>query len=501
MGWTDDLEAPDVYDDGTFVARRKRWNLHGADIADNPTADRLELYFGGSGDTKESVRLCPVAALPGYTFNATAGTITGAAPGALPNLDGVAPLVNNRLLLTGVATTSDVHNGLYDITVLGTGATAYVLTRARDANESAEVTPGMTVYVEEGDECEGTYWHCTNTGTITLNTTPITWSGGLKLDGNILFAHGADRSIWIDIPTVAGPGYSLTISAGEPSGANPAGHLNLNAADGTPKGSVRIGNTDTAAIALGNPIDNTTITQYGTGDVTLLGNLGNAALVFDKALGAISITHETDDVTGGVRPAFSQHAQDSTVAGSTGGDYTTRAGHGVAAHGVWAAQDADGTNRVYINASQNVYLSSDSATYLMAAGAVSLGISNAMFDVRIPDWRWDSTVSAPRIFQQSDDLGHGIVPQNVDLHAQSNTHADTPLGGHMGMSFAIPAAGHLGNLWLGAVAANWQSMEGGIHVSANQDAPTGNPAAGCKFLWSTAAGLNMRDEFGVVTLL
>jgi hypothetical protein len=92
----------------------------------------------------------------------------------MPNVDGVAPAVGDVLLLESSGTTSDVHNGLWDITSIGSAGTTWALERNGLSDETGEITPGLTVYIEEGT-ANGTFlYRCTNTGAIVLNTTPIT---------------------------------------------------------------------------------------------------------------------------------------------------------------------------------------------------------------------------------------------------------------------------------------------------------------------------------------
>lgn len=79
-------------------------------------------------------------------------------------IDGVALVVGNRHLATGQTTAS--QNGVY---VVAAGA----WTRAADADQSSEITPGAMWFVEEGTAYGKTQWRVNNSGAIALGTTAI----------------------------------------------------------------------------------------------------------------------------------------------------------------------------------------------------------------------------------------------------------------------------------------------------------------------------------------
>lgn len=141
-------------------------------------------------DVKASVRLATAAALPAYTR--VGNVLTANANGALPNIDGVAPNVNDRVLQKNGA--SHVDDGIYVVTSLGSGGTPWVLTRAADADSSAEVTPSMYTVVEEGTLAD-TGWLLTTNAPIVLNTTALTFTqfpqpGGGWLSSSFIKAGG-----------------------------------------------------------------------------------------------------------------------------------------------------------------------------------------------------------------------------------------------------------------------------------------------------------------------
>lgn len=101
-------------------------------------------------DSKPSVRAVATSSV------ALSGTQT---------IDGVALIATNRVLLVGQTTAT--QNGVY---VVASGA----WTRAVDADQTGEITPGAFWFVEEGTTYGASQWRCSNIGTVTLGTTSIT---------------------------------------------------------------------------------------------------------------------------------------------------------------------------------------------------------------------------------------------------------------------------------------------------------------------------------------
>ena len=101
-------------------------------------------------------------------------------------IDSISVIVGDRVLVAGQTTGS--QNGVY---IVASGA----WTRATDADQTGEITPGAFWFVEEGTIMGKTQWRANNTGTITLGTTAIsivqfgaatnyTASLGVQLVGN-----------------------------------------------------------------------------------------------------------------------------------------------------------------------------------------------------------------------------------------------------------------------------------------------------------------------------
>jgi hypothetical protein len=123
-------------------------------------------------DTKASVRVATTTTLPANTRSGN--VLTASANGVLAAIDGVTLVVGDRVLVKNEAT--GANNGIYTVTSVGSGGTPWTMTRATDADTSAEVTPGMFTFVEEGTVNTGGGWRLVTAAPITLNTTALTFT-------------------------------------------------------------------------------------------------------------------------------------------------------------------------------------------------------------------------------------------------------------------------------------------------------------------------------------
>ncbi len=87
-------------------------------------------------------------------------------------VDGITPTINQRVLVKNQ--TSTLQNGIYTITTLGTGAVAWILTRATDYDQAAEIKPGDIIPVSTGTTQANTSWLQTST-IATMGTDGITF--------------------------------------------------------------------------------------------------------------------------------------------------------------------------------------------------------------------------------------------------------------------------------------------------------------------------------------
>lgn len=142
---------------------------------------------------------------------ASTANLTLATPGA--SIDGVTLSSGDRILLKNQSTGS--QNGIY----VWTGAST-LLTRATDADSSAEVTGGMTMVVMEGTVSADKEYMLTTDGAIVLGTTALTFTlvntGGTTYtaDGNGLELTSTTFGLELDGTTLAKSSSGLRIGSG-----------------------------------------------------------------------------------------------------------------------------------------------------------------------------------------------------------------------------------------------------------------------------------------------
>lgn len=169
-------------------------------------------------DWKGSVR---AATTGNHAATRASNTLTASANAALV-IDGVSVAIADRVLMKDQTTGAD--NGIYTVTQVGSVGTPFILERATDADVSAEVTAGLSVFVEEGTANADTGWILTTNQAITLNTTALVFTQftglgtvtaglGLTKTGNTLDVGKGDGiiiaadTVSIDLDT--NPGLSL----------------------------------------------------------------------------------------------------------------------------------------------------------------------------------------------------------------------------------------------------------------------------------------------------
>lgn len=144
---------------------------------------------------KTPVRRATVEGLPPHTF--LNNVITDSSMGsALPPQDGGVLLVGERLLVKNEPLGEE--NGIYVVTVAGdAGLIPWVLTRAPDSDDEADIKSGMSVAVEEGDVNDNTVWFLQTNPPISLNTTPLIFSQSVYVAPH---AHTLDSLSDVSVP-------------------------------------------------------------------------------------------------------------------------------------------------------------------------------------------------------------------------------------------------------------------------------------------------------------
>lgn len=220
----DQIAAPNV---DLSLASHKLINVtDGTASSDAATVGQLSSVSAGK-DYKESVFAATVGTETYVIAGGAVTSMTGLTAGsALGRIDGQEPVVGSRLLIknapsasgAGVAGASSTQpaNGLY--TVTGGTTTTVTVTRATDADASAEISSGLTTFVEQGTTQVGTDWTLTTPGAITLNTTAITFA-----------QTGTTTPLSASLPLTL-TGMALALGYASPLGLNGSNQLTITSA-------------------------------------------------------------------------------------------------------------------------------------------------------------------------------------------------------------------------------------------------------------------------------
>ncbi len=123
---------------------------------------------------KDPCAAATTGALTANYSNGTSGlgaTLTNAGAMAAFSVDGYSAALNDRILVKDQA--SNVQNGIYTVTTVGSGAANWVLTRATDMDLAAEFK-GATTFITGGSTLAGQTY--TETATVvTVGTDPVTF--------------------------------------------------------------------------------------------------------------------------------------------------------------------------------------------------------------------------------------------------------------------------------------------------------------------------------------
>jgi hypothetical protein len=220
---------------------------------------------------KTSCVVATTAALTATYANGASGvgaTLTNATTQAALSIDGVSLSVNDRVLVKDQA--SQLQNGIYKVTTVGSGATNWVLTRTTDYDTSAEVVAGTYTIIELGTVNATNMFVMTQTGTITMGTTAIVFSA---------FNSAANISVTAPI-TKSGNVIALTTPLAATYGGTGVSNSNTITLGG---------NISTAAAFTTSGANALTLTTTGSTNVTLptTGTLVNTAVTTLSSLASI----------------------------------------------------------------------------------------------------------------------------------------------------------------------------------------------------------------------
>lgn len=129
--------------------------------------------LAGGVSTKGLARVASTANLTATYNNGSSGfgaTLTNAGAMAAINIDGVALSLGDRVLIKNQ--TSAIQNGIYLVTLVGTGFVNWILTRTANFDSADKIQPGNIVTITAGTTQSGTTWYQTDVVTV-MGTSPI----------------------------------------------------------------------------------------------------------------------------------------------------------------------------------------------------------------------------------------------------------------------------------------------------------------------------------------
>ena len=163
---------------------------------------------------KPAAAVATIVALPACTYaNGTLGvgaTLTANSNGVL-TIDAYAVLLNDVVLVMDEA--APAHNGLYNVTTLGSGGAQFVLTRNIDMDQATEFGGGFIAVENNGATTANTLWLCNAPATIVVGTTAVNFT---QLNPSTALTAGNGFSISANVGTVvaAAAGGIAVVSGG-----------------------------------------------------------------------------------------------------------------------------------------------------------------------------------------------------------------------------------------------------------------------------------------------
>ena len=244
-------------------------------------------------DAKPSARAATTANLSATYSNGSAGvgaTLTATSNGAI-TMDGVSPVVNDRILVKDQSTASE--NGIYVVTTQGDGSTPFVLTRATPEDQPAELSGGSFIFVEEGTANGDNGYVFTHTGAPTFGTTAldvtqfsgagqITAGAALSKTGNQLDVEVDNSSIEVnaDALRVKALGVTNAMLAGSIDGAKIENFVFTD--ESSTQGAVTIGNPMEFLAGEGINTTSSGSTLTIAGELASTSNIGVASFSSDN---------------------------------------------------------------------------------------------------------------------------------------------------------------------------------------------------------------------------
>ena len=209
-------------------------------------------------------------------------TLTNAGSNAALVVDGITLSTNDRVLVYNQA--NAVQNGVYDVTTVGDGSTAWVLTRSSDADTYSPSDPdafgaGDAFYIQEGDTGAGELYVMNTEGTITFGTTNITF---VQISSAQIYSAGTGLDL-------TGVQFSLADTAVSPASYGDSGNVSTFTVD--QQGRLTAAGEQAIQAPASGITGSTLSSNVTTSSLTSVGTLGTLSVTGNANVGNIGATN------------------------------------------------------------------------------------------------------------------------------------------------------------------------------------------------------------------
>jgi hypothetical protein len=274
---------------GNINTGNSRISNVGAPVTDSDAATKnyVDNLVSSGIHYHEPVRVESPIALNASYNNGTSGvgaTLTNAGANIALTVDGILLNTADRVLVYEQA--NAVHNGVYVVTTVGDGSTAWVLTRASDADTYSPSTDngldeGSYFFVQEGVTGAGESYVCSTVGTITFGTTEINFA---QFSKSLVYTAGTGLGLTNTEFFVA----NTAVTAASYGNGDRVASFTVNQ-QGQLTAASEVAITANAANLTGTTLNSTIVTS----SLTSVGTLSSLSVTGNTTLGAVQSANST----------------------------------------------------------------------------------------------------------------------------------------------------------------------------------------------------------------